>query len=254
MTQTDLDNYEFPDPDAPHRLGGLEHLVEKAEGKLAVNFHCRVAFMWSVFLMGMDKLMVAMALEPGFVHELFSRMADVNIVVIRRAVKTGADTISLGDDYCANKGPLMSPEMFKEFILPHLKRAVTAVHEEGAKCIKHCDGNIWPLLDMMIEADIDCINPLEPVANMDIADVKEKYGDRICIMGNIDCAEMLCLGTEIEVEHAVKECISRGAQGGGLIISSSNSIHSGVKPENYAAMIGAVHEFGRYSYCGGSLK
>ena len=254
MTQTDLDNYEFPDPDAPHRLGGLEHLVEKAEGKLAVNFHCRVAFMWSVFLMGMDKLMVAMALEPGFVHELFSRMADVNIVVIRRAVKTGADTISLGDDYCANKGPLMSPEMFKEFILPHLKRAVTAVHEEGAKCIKHCDGNIWPLLDMMVEAGIDCINPLEPVANMDIADVKDQYGDRICIMGNIDCAELLCHGREIEIVQAVKQCISRGAQGGGLIISSSNSIHSGVKPENYAAMIGAVHEFGRYSCCGGSLK
>ena len=130
--------------------------------------------MWSVFLMGMDKLMMAMALEPGFVHELFSRVADVNIAIIRRAVRAGADTISLGDDYCGNKGSLMSPKMFREFILPHLKRAVTAIHEEGAKCIKHCDGNIWPLLDMMIEAGIDCINPLEPVANMDIADVKDK--------------------------------------------------------------------------------
>ena len=245
-TRADLDSYELPDPDAPLRLGGLERLVEKAKGVLAVNFHCRVAFMWSVFLMGMDNLMMAMALDPRFVHELFGRVADVNIAVIRRAIRAGADTISLGDDYCGNRGPLMSPTMFEEFILPHLTRAVAAIHEEGAKCIKHCDGNTWPLLDMMLEAGVDCINPLEPVANMDMAEVKAKYGDRVCIMGNIDCAELLCRRTEEEVEQAVRECIGKGSRGGGLIVSSSNSIHSGVKPANYAAMIRAVHEFDGY--------
>ena len=245
--QSDLDRYEFPDPEAPQRLGGLERLVEKAKGKLAVNFHCRVAFMWSVFLMGMDRLLMAMALEPSLAHQLFSKVADVNIAVIRRAVRAGADTISLGDDYCGNQGPLMSPGMFSEFILPHLTLAVTAIHEEGAKCIKHCDGNTWPLLDMMVEAGVDCINPLEPVAGMDMAEVKARFGDRICMMGNIDCAELLCYGAVTEVEQAVRDCIRKGARGGGLIISSSNSIHSGVKPENYAAMIRAAHEFGVYA-------
>ena len=245
-TPEDLRNYRFPDPYAQHRLGGLEKIVEKADGRLVVNFHCRVAFMWSVFLMGMDNLLMAMALQPDFIHELFTKMADVNIEVIRRAVRAGANTISLGDDYCANKGPMMSPDMFKEFIFPQLKRAVDAVHEEGAKCIKHCDGDIRPILDMMIEAGIDCINPLEPVANMDVAKVIAQYGDRICIMGNIDCAELLCNLSTAEVEEAVKECIQKGASGGGLIVSSSNSIHSGVKPENYAAMIKAVKRWGVY--------
>ncbi len=253
-SQADLSGYEFPDPEASHRLGGLEHLVQRAGGKVAVNFHCRVAFMWSVFLMGMDNLMMAMALEPGFVHELLSRVADVTIPVLRRAVRAGADTVSLGDDYCANRGPMMSPGMFEEFILPHLERAIAAVHEEGAKCIKHCDGNVWPLLDMMVDAGIDCINPLEPVANMDIGDVKRKYGDRICIMGNIDCAELLCHGSKQEIGRAVRQCIKKGAPGGGLIISSSNSIHSGVKPQNYAAMIDAVHEYGTYLSGGESAE
>ena len=202
--------------------------------------------MWSVFLMGMDNLLMAMALEPDFVHQLFTRMADVNIEVIRRAVRAGADTVSLGDDYCANKGPLMSPQMFREFILPQLQRAVDAVHQEGAKCIKHCDGDTRPILEMMIETGIDGINPLEPVANMDVAEVKKQYGHRVCIMGNIDCADLLCHADPAQVEQAVKECIRKGAAGGGLIVSSSNSIHSGVKPQNYAALIQAVKKWGRY--------
>ena len=245
-TPQDLEKYQFPDPYARHRLGGLEKLVEKADGKLAVNFHCRVAFMWSVFLMGMDNLLMAMALQPDFVHKLFAKMADVNIEVIRRAIRAGANTISLGDDYCANRGPLMSPAMFREFIFPQLKRAVDTIHQEGAKCIKHCDGDIRPILDIMIEAGIDCINPLEPVANMDVAKIKAQYGDRICIMGNIDCAELLCNCSTAQVEQAVRECIEKGAGGGGLIVSSSNSIHSGVKPENYSAMIQAVKRWGKY--------
>ena len=244
--ETDLETFAFPDPDAPHRLGGLERLVAEADGTLAVNFHCRVVFMWSVFLMGMDGLLMAMALAPEFVHRLLTKVAGLNIAVIRHAIRAGADTVSLGDDYCSNRGPLMSPGMFREFILPHLTVAVTAIHEEGARCIKHCDGNTWALLDMMVDAGIDCINPLEPVAHMDMAEVKARYGDRVCMMGNIDCAELLCHGSESEVEEAVRECIRDGAAGGGLIVSSSNSIHSGVRPGNYAAMIRAVHTYGRY--------
>ncbi|MHC4123627.1 MAG: uroporphyrinogen decarboxylase family protein [Planctomycetota bacterium] len=245
-TEEDFEKHQFPDPEAPHVLADLEKFVKKADNKTVVNFHHRVTFMWSVYLMGMDDLLMAMALKPDFAHRLFKKVADINIRILQRAARAGADTILVADDYCANKGPLMSPEMFREFILPHLKRAVDVVHAEGAKCIKHCDGYVWPILEDMINAGIDCINPLEPVANMDMAEVKEKYGDRICMMGNIDCSELLCHASTTEVEEAVRECIRKGAKGGGLIVSSSNSIHSGVKLENYTAMIKAVHKYGKY--------
>jgi uroporphyrinogen decarboxylase len=247
---TDLGRFDLPDPEAPHRLRNLENLVARSEGRVAVNFHTRVAFMWSVFLMGMDNLLMAMAVDPDFVHALFQKVADFNIQVIRRAVRAGADSISLGDDYCGNNGPMMSPEMFRLFILPHLKRAVDAIHEEGGRCIKHCDGNLWPILGDMVNTGIEAINPLEPVAGMDVAEVKAQYGDRIAIMGNIDCAELLPHGTPEEVDAAVRACIARGGEGGGLILSSSNSIHSAVKPENYRAMIQAVHRYGPYDSFG----
>ena len=245
-TRHDLERYEFPDPDVPYRLNVLPEIIKKAKGEIAVNFHSRVAFMWSVYLMGMDNLLTTMALDRDFAHELFTKVADVNIRIIKRAIRAGADTISLGDDYCSNRGPLMSPEMFREFILPHLERAVSVIRSAGLKCIKHCDGNLWPILDDIVETGIDCINPLEPVANMEISEVKQKYGSRISMMGNIDCGDLLCHGSEDEIDTAVRTCIEAGGRGGGLIVSSSNSIHSGVKPENYAAMIRAVHKYGKY--------
>ncbi|UCB45201.1 MAG: hypothetical protein JSV25_13440 [Spirochaetota bacterium] len=242
----DLERIELPDPDAPHRLGGLEYLIKKSNGKLAINFHSRVTFMWSAFLMGIENLLMYMLLKPEFVHQVLKKVADINIRIIRRAVRAGADTITIGDDYCGNRGPFMSPEMFREFIFPHLKRAVSAIHEEGGVCIKHTDGNIWPILDQLVEAGIDGINPIDPLGGMDIGDVKQKYGNQICIMGNIDCTYLLCEGTEREMKIAVKDCIKKGAKGGGLIISSSNSIHSGVNPKNYSSMIEAVHRYGKY--------
>jgi uroporphyrinogen decarboxylase len=112
--------------------------------------------------------------------------------------------------------------------------------------IKHSDGNIWSILDMIIEAGADAINPLEPVAGMDIAGVKKEYGARVCLVGNIDCGALLSNGTEQEVEIAVRQCIADADAGGGFMLSSSNSIHSSVKPENFVAMVRAGKKYGSY--------
>jgi uroporphyrinogen decarboxylase len=170
----------------------------------------------------------------------------VNIEVARKAVRAGADVIILGDDYAGNQGPFVSPAVFKEFMQPRLERMVDAIHKEGAKVIKHSDGNLWPILDMIVDAGIDGIHPIEPIAGMDIGEVKRQYGDRVCVLGNIDCSYLLSEGTTEEVEAAVKECIRKASYGGGHIIGSSNSIHSSVKPENYLAMIQAVKKYGKY--------
>ncbi len=72
----------------------------------------------------------------------------------------------------------------------------------------------------------------------------------MCLIGNVHCSHLLSFRTPDEVRQAVRECIAAPSPGGGHILSSSNSIHSGVKPENYVAMVEAVHEFGRYPISG----
>jgi uroporphyrinogen decarboxylase len=118
--------------------------------------------------------------------------------------------------------------------------------ELGLYVIKHTDGNIWPIIDMIIDSGIDCLDPIDPQAGMDLAEVKEKYGHRVAIKGNVDCAQLLTFGTPQEVIEVTKGALRQGMPGGGFILSSSNSIHSGVKPENYIAMVQTLHEFGKY--------
>ena len=245
-TREDLENYQPPDPEAPWRLGQLPGLVERYKGEKPILLHHRAAFMWSAYLVGLDNLLLYFALDPEFAHALMDKVLEANIAMVRRAIRAGADIVVLGDDYAHNYGPMMSPAHFREFILPRFQKMVDAIYEEGALCIKHSDGNLWPILDMIVDTGIDAINPIEPAAGMDIKEVKERYGHRVCLIGNIDCGELLSRGTVEEVERTVRQCIADAAPGGGFILCSSNSIHSSVKPENYLAMVRAGQKYGRY--------
>jgi len=113
------------------------------------------------------------------------------------------------------------------------------------KAVKHSDGNVWPILDDFIEVGFDGYHPVQP-QSMDIGEVKTHLSGRACVIGNIDCRDLLVSGTEDEVEKSVRETIEAAAPGGGYIISSSNSIHPGCRPENYVAMLRAAQKYGGY--------
>jgi uroporphyrinogen decarboxylase len=104
---------------------------------------------------------------------------------------------------------------------------------------------------MIIEAGVDGINPLEPPAGMDIAKIKHEYGDRVAILGNIDCGYLLCEAPVEVVRRVTRETLEVAAPGGGFCLSSSNSIHSSVKPENYYAMVETLRQYGVYPQNGG---
>ncbi len=238
--------YTTPDPGAADRLGKLPELVERYRGKRAICFHHRAAFMWSAYLMGIDTILMNLLAEPEMVECVMDKVLECNMQIVRRAVRAGAEVIILGDDYAGNLGPLMSPAVFEQFILPRLAKMIDMIHEEGAFCIKHSDGNLYSLLEMIVSAGPDGINPIEPVAGMDLKTVKELVGQRVCITGNIDCAHLLPHGTADEVRQAVRQAIADAGPGGGFILTSSNSIHSSCDPQNFVAMVKACKEFGTY--------
>jgi len=98
---------------------------------------------------------------------------------------------------------------------------VDRAHALGLKVIRHSDGNLWSIMDILIDTGYDGLNPLEPQAGMDLKKVKDAHGDTICLLGNIDCKELLPSGTTAEVEDAVKQAIDVAAAGGGYIVCSS---------------------------------
>ncbi len=246
-SMADARSFTPPGPDAPHRIEKLRDLVSRYKGKRAICFHHRAAFMWSAYLMGLDNLLAALASELDFAEYLMDKVLDTNMQIVRNAIRAGAEVIVLGDDYAHNHGPLFSPDMFRRLILPRLARMVQMIRDEGALCVKHSDGNIYPLLDMIVSTGCHGLNPIEPVAGMDLATVKRLVGDRVCLLGNIDCGELLSHGSEEQVEEAVRQAIADAAAGGGFILSSSNSIHSSVNPRNFAAMLRAGRKYGSYA-------
>ncbi len=233
----DLKTYTPPDPEAPDVLGNIPEIVAKYKGKKVITALGRDAFFNPAFLRGMAQFLMDMIENPELVHQLIELTLAHDIRAMQRIVQAGVDVVIFGDDYADKNSPLMSPRHFKEFILPGLKRCVDAAHEAGAYVIKHTDGNIMPILDMIVDTGIDGLNPLEPAAGMDIGLVKQRYGGRIALIGNIDCGYLLSQAPVEEVRRVTRETIRVAAPGGGYCLSSSNSIHSSVKPENFMAMI-----------------
>jgi uroporphyrinogen decarboxylase len=158
---------------------------------------------------------------------------DLNIEYAKECARLGADFVFTGDDYASTEGPLMSPKTFRELLYPGLKRVFAGFKEQGLLTVKHSDGNILSLLDMIIDAQPDCLDPIDPNGGLDIGWMKQNYGDRFAMKGNVDCAHLLTFGAMDEVVRQTKEVIRVAAPGGGFILSSSNSVHSKVKPENY---------------------
>ncbi len=245
-TLQDARDYRPPDAADPDRLGLLPDLVKRYKGRRAILFHHRAAFMWSAYLMGIDTILMNFLADPEMVQIVMDKVLECNMEIVRRAIRAGAEVIILGDDYASNHGPMMSPDIFRQFILPRLTRMIEMIHEEGAFCIKHSDGNLYSLLEMIVDAGPDGINPIEPVAGMELGKVKRLVGDRVCLTGNIDCARLLPYGSVEEVGQAVRRAIADAAPGGGYILTSSNSIHSSCRPENFVAMVRACHQFGAY--------
>jgi uroporphyrinogen decarboxylase len=242
----DLKTYRPPDPNAPDVLGHLPEVIKHFKGRKAITMIGRDGFFNPSFLRGEAQFLMDMIENPKLVHELIEVCLSFDIPYVRRMVRAGVEVVVFGDDYADKNGPIMSPKHFREFILPALKKVVKAAKEEGAYVVKHTDGNIMPLLDMIVEAGVHGLNPIEPAKDMDIAEIKRKYGDRLALIGNIDCGDLLCFGTPQQVREKVKWTIKAAGFNGGFILASSNSIHSSVKPENYLAMCQACREFGAY--------
>ncbi|MHB1036254.1 MAG: uroporphyrinogen decarboxylase family protein [Pirellulales bacterium] len=245
-TPEDLKTYQPPDPEAPGALGHLPEVIARFKGKKAITAICRDAFFNPSYLRGEMNFLMDMIDHPKLVHELIDIALSYDMRVTERMIQAGVEVVVLGDDYADKNSPFMSPRHFKEFILPGLKRAVDNAHRAGAYVIKHSDGNLMPILDMIVETGIDGLNPLEPVAGMDIGLLKHKYGDRIALVGNIDCGYLLSMAPVEEVRRVTRETIRTAAPGGGFILSSSNSIHSSVRPENLMAMVETWREEREY--------
>ena len=194
---------------------------------------------------GMEEFLVRMLTDEEFVQRAIDVYVGRNIKIMEAALDIGADAVMTTDDYSDNRGPIMGAETFRKFIIPGIKRQAQAVHKKGKYFVKHTDGNLWAILDDLINAGIDAWHGIQINIGMDMAKLKEKYGGKLCFFGGTNC-ESFITGTPDDLRQEVLNSIRAAARGGGLVIATSNVIPPGATLENYTAMREAISLYGKY--------
>jgi len=203
-----------------------------------------------MLLCGMDKILMDMALAPELACAVFDKFTDFYVAYYDKmltAAKGSIDLFRIGDDIGTQRGPLISPAMFGQFIAPRLKSLVDLAHSHNTKVMFHSCGGITAFIDTLIEIGIDILDPIQvSAANMDPARIKREYGSRICLHGSIDTQYVLPLGSPQQVAENVKRMIDTLGADGGLILAPCHVLQTDVPTDNVCAMYETGHAYGAY--------
>ncbi len=180
QTVEEVEAYKFPDPYANGRYRDAEELIKKYKNDYVIIGDIEVTiFSLAQQLLGMEKLMIAMAMGEDYVNALFEKCADFQTKVGIELIKRGVDAIWVGDDFGSQSSLLFSPALFREVVKPHYVKMVKAFKEVNPDIIPilHCDGAVKALLDDIKEIGFDVFNPVQPgVPGHTPKEMKEEFG------------------------------------------------------------------------------
>lgn len=179
-----------------------------------------------------EELCLSLLTEPEKMHEKARQNVAESIKNCDKLLAAGADGFILCSDYCTNSGPFFGPALFSEFITPYLKECVAEFKRRGAYVIKHTDGNIMPIIEDLISAEPHALHSLDPMAGVDIKVVKERYGKKVALCGNVHCAYMQT-GTPEQIRESAEYCLKWAKPGGGYIFCTSNCVFRGMPLTSY---------------------
>jgi uroporphyrinogen-III decarboxylase len=210
---------------------------------------------WSPFwhdaidLLGMENLYMKMYDEPQLADAVMQHMVDYYAAVSRRIFDAAGDAIDIffiGNDLGSQTGPLLSPELFERFVLPHLRRLIDLGHSYDVKVQLHCCGGFAPLIPLLIEAGLDGLHAIQPACyGMDLAELKTNFGDKILFNGAIDSHHVLIEGTPGTVRTKTQEVLDIMAPGGGYVAGASHdTILEETPVENVLAMFDTIRQYG----------
>jgi uroporphyrinogen decarboxylase len=204
-------------------------------------------YLRSSFLRGDYQWFIDIAEDPQFAGIVASRITEHLIAVGIEALHRSnlPDTsVWIFDDIASNNGLLISPKSYERLFLPQVQRMVEAFKEAGVAHVGyHSDGDIRSVLDGLVDAGISILNPVEPRANMDVVELRRRYGQRLAFVGGLCNSLILPTGSDKEVRNHVEHVLS-AADDGGLVIGS-HSISNDVTQKRYELFMEILHQYGR---------
>jgi uroporphyrinogen decarboxylase len=241
--EADLKALWFPDLNDIERR--LEALVRAAhDAGFGVIYGTQSAAFTSAVAMGFQDFCLAVVDRPAFVLDLQRRFQDYALQELEMALRFPIDAAKIGSGLVTKNGPMLSPEMMETFELTLLREQTRMIKDRGLPVLLHIDGFVEAMIPDFIEMGVDILNPIELCdGKQDIYRIKEQFGDRLTLCGNIDIDGVLLRGTPEEVADDVRRHIEALSPGGGYCVASSHNLHELIPAENYFAMRDAVHDY-----------
>lgn len=255
-TIAEIDDHPWPDMDDPTRVA---HVAAEAariasEGRFAI-----MATPWLLFplerafaMQGMDRFLMNLALHPDFAEALLWKLEGLCKRLMGHfldALGPNVDIIKIGDDLGTQESLLMSPDMYRRILKPIHADYLAFIRERtDAKVFFHSCGDVFPLIDDLVEIGVDVLNPIQTSAGKlsNLEEVKARWGDRLAFCGGIDTHRVLPFGTPDQVRDEVRRVIGVLGPGGGYLLSSVHTVMNEVPAQNLLAMVDAAREFGTY--------
>lgn len=238
-----LEGYDFPTPD---RFTG----PETRERALKACEEHRDSYLvgevgWGLFerswiIRGFENALVDSIAEPEFYAELLDRLVELYLQFVDRAADIPVDAIKFGDDWGDQRGVILGPQRWREFIKPRWARIYEAVHAQGKKVISHCCGSIAEIMPDIIEIGLDVLESVQPEpAGMNPYELKRKWGDLIVFWGGLGSQSTIPFGTPEEIHAEVRRLCREMGRGGGYILAAAKELQPETPTGNAAAVLEA---------------
>ncbi len=200
---------------------------------------------WGVKLLGFNQLMAKLARRHPDILMLMKDIERLNINIMEKLRHSGVNGVIIADDIAFNQGVIVRPDILRQTLFPALARQVESAKAFDLPVFFHADGNLMLVMEDIVEAGFDGLQCIESVAGMDIELIKRQYGQKLCLWGNLDPAELVMERSSSHLQNKVNNIINAtGGHDGGLIFGTSSGLFEGIRLENLKHVYESVRKYG----------
>jgi uroporphyrinogen decarboxylase len=244
LTEADIKNYPFPDPNASGRFDTAIHMLEKYGKTYAVIGDVETMFFEiSWYLTGLEKFLTDLMIEAEYQDLLMEKIMHYILEAGKRLIEMGVDILWCGDDFGSQQGMIMDPDTWRKVFKPRIKYMFEEFRKlrPDIKIAWHSCGSILPIIPDFIEVGLDILNPIQPLAHgMEPSFLKKTYGRDLVFFGGIDVQHLLPYGTPETIRNEVKRRIDILGKNGGYIVAPAHNIQPDTPVENVLAFFDAA--------------
>jgi uroporphyrinogen-III decarboxylase len=226
-------------------LGGLRRLIDCVGERALVLPHHSPGYVCACYAFGFERAMETLLTDADLIFHAADRYAAGDVLRMQELAATGAEAVYIADGWASCD--VISPSMFERFALPYQRSIAEAAHAAGLRVVLWNEGDVLPILGLEAALDVDAFGVEQPRKGIDLAlsKVRQAFGPRRCLFGNLDSEALLLRNDAGEIEAAVREQLAQSGPEAPFVLTTGSPLPSKVEPGAVDAMIRAARAHSR---------